>query len=350
MYRLKDIYYLSLHDYEPYGSSLPGRGFETADLTNKYRFGFNGQEKENEINEGEYDFGARLYDSRICRWLSLDPLAAEFPSSSNYAFAINCPILFYDPDGEKPTKEAAALMALAAYGLGKELDPDYISAIRKLQSLGWVISNEEVTDLVEQKLRGYKAVLFVRRDENGNALEYDYEYAGTDDRIDVWNDITILFWSGQARKAASDAKTLNKHFGKDVELTFGGHSLGGALAKLAAKKTDRGAQTFNAAPTSILFNLLNGIINKSGDQIENYNNIYDPLALGRLFSAAANGITETFSKGYHSIKDVIGNMIDNWNKGSSKNPKSGSKTNPKGGKHKNDSGDSKNSSGNEKSE
>jgi len=64
--------------------------------------GFNGKEADNEINVdgGSYDFGARIYDGRLGRWLSLDPLMAKFPDMSPYNFANNNPIYFIDPDGK----------------------------------------------------------------------------------------------------------------------------------------------------------------------------------------------------------------------------------------------------------
>jgi RHS repeat-associated protein len=39
--------------------------------------------------EGHYDFGARIYDPRLGRWLSLDPLMAKYPHNSPYAFSEN---------------------------------------------------------------------------------------------------------------------------------------------------------------------------------------------------------------------------------------------------------------------
>lgn len=63
------------------------------------RYGFNGKEKEGEISEGDLDFGARIYDSKIGRWLSVDPLEKKFPSISTYAFCYNDPIRFKDNDG-----------------------------------------------------------------------------------------------------------------------------------------------------------------------------------------------------------------------------------------------------------
>ncbi len=72
---------------------------------NGHRFGFNGQEKDDEITGvtgSHLDFGARMYDSRIARFLSLDPRIKEFPYLSPYCFAANNPIRFIDENGEGP--------------------------------------------------------------------------------------------------------------------------------------------------------------------------------------------------------------------------------------------------------
>ena len=47
-------------------------------------------------------FGARLYDDRICRWTSQDPLAAKYPAFSPYAYCAGDPVNFVDPDGNNP--------------------------------------------------------------------------------------------------------------------------------------------------------------------------------------------------------------------------------------------------------
>jgi RHS repeat-associated protein len=87
-------------NYYPFGSLMPGRSFNA----NGYRFGFNGKEKDDEIDNvtgSKLDFGARIYDSRLGRWLSIDPLAAKYPSLSAYNFVANNPIIYIDPDGER---------------------------------------------------------------------------------------------------------------------------------------------------------------------------------------------------------------------------------------------------------
>ena len=68
-----------------------------------YRFAFNGKEKDDETygDGDEYDFGARIYDSRVGRWMGCDPLEKKYPSMSSYSFAGNSPVAFYDPDGKE---------------------------------------------------------------------------------------------------------------------------------------------------------------------------------------------------------------------------------------------------------
>jgi RHS repeat-associated protein len=85
-------------DYYPFGMQMPGREFSQ----DEYRYGFNGMEKDDEWKgEGNsYDFGARMYDSRIGRWLRVDPKFIQLPSFSKYSFAANSPIMFVDENGE----------------------------------------------------------------------------------------------------------------------------------------------------------------------------------------------------------------------------------------------------------
>jgi RHS repeat-associated protein len=63
-----------------------------------YRFGFNSMERETSINTGAYDFGARIYDSRLGRWMSPDKGKIK-PSLSLYQYGRNNPIIYIDPDG-----------------------------------------------------------------------------------------------------------------------------------------------------------------------------------------------------------------------------------------------------------
>ncbi len=47
-----------------------------------------------------YDFGARLLDPRIGRWLTIDPQSKKQPSQSTYKAFLNNPLVYIDPNGE----------------------------------------------------------------------------------------------------------------------------------------------------------------------------------------------------------------------------------------------------------
>ncbi len=49
------------------------------------------------------DFGARIYDSRLGRWMSTDPLQMKYSSYSPYNYCYNNPLVFSDPDGKSAT-------------------------------------------------------------------------------------------------------------------------------------------------------------------------------------------------------------------------------------------------------
>ena len=94
-------------DYYAFGSLMPGRNAFPGD----YRFGFNGKENDNEVHNAKgtsVDFDARMYDSRIGRWLKTDLLEAEMPGWTPYRFGFNNPIRFSDALGSFEIDEATA--------------------------------------------------------------------------------------------------------------------------------------------------------------------------------------------------------------------------------------------------
>ena len=76
-------------DYYPFGMPMPNRNVE-----GNYRYRFQGQEKDSET--GKEAFELRLWDSRIGRWLTVDP-AGQY--ASPYLGMGNNPISSIDPDG-----------------------------------------------------------------------------------------------------------------------------------------------------------------------------------------------------------------------------------------------------------
>jgi RHS repeat-associated protein len=91
---------VSAQDYYPFGMLQPGRSFLSPN-GDKYRYGFNGKENDNDVKgEGnQQDYGFRIYDPRIGKFLSVDPLTKDYPELTPYQFASNSPIICIDIDG-----------------------------------------------------------------------------------------------------------------------------------------------------------------------------------------------------------------------------------------------------------
>ncbi|MCC5943553.1 MAG: hypothetical protein JJT94_01355 [Bernardetiaceae bacterium] len=86
---------VSATDYYPFGMAIHSRSWQSEG----YRFGFNGMENDKDLNNGAIDFGARIYDSRIGRFLSVDAKTHKYPHITPYAGLNNNPMFYVDPDG-----------------------------------------------------------------------------------------------------------------------------------------------------------------------------------------------------------------------------------------------------------
>ncbi|WP_224994955.1 RHS repeat-associated core domain-containing protein [Cesiribacter sp. SM1] len=69
-------------------------------LENKYKF--NGKERDTELGLNWDAFGARMYDSELARFHTLDPKAEIYNTWSPYLYAANDPIRLIDKNGEGP--------------------------------------------------------------------------------------------------------------------------------------------------------------------------------------------------------------------------------------------------------
>ena len=85
----------SVIDYYPFGYPMPGRSYEL----NTHRFGFNGQESDNEIYGGKQSYTAEFwqYDARLGRRWNIDPI--QHPSLSPFSTFAGNPIRWRDPMG-----------------------------------------------------------------------------------------------------------------------------------------------------------------------------------------------------------------------------------------------------------
>ncbi|MBN1462045.1 MAG: hypothetical protein JW922_00005, partial [Paludibacteraceae bacterium] len=69
--------------------------------SNSSTYGFNGKEMDNEVSGtgNQYDYGFRIYNPRLGKFLSVDPLTSSYPWYTPYQFAGNGPVWAIDLDG-----------------------------------------------------------------------------------------------------------------------------------------------------------------------------------------------------------------------------------------------------------
>ena len=82
-----------------FGMNIKARGFENF---TSYKYSFSGKENDKEISGSgnNLDFGARIYDSRLGKFLSVDPLFRQYVPLTPYHFTLNNPICFKDNNGK----------------------------------------------------------------------------------------------------------------------------------------------------------------------------------------------------------------------------------------------------------
>ncbi|MEM6395796.1 MAG: RHS repeat-associated core domain-containing protein [Bacteroidota bacterium] len=93
-------------DYFPYGKIL--REYAPCEPER-----FLTTQHERDTESGYDNRGARLYDADVGRFLSVDPLAEEFPGWSGYNYVMGNPVLLIDPTGQAPEGWSEANVDLA---------------------------------------------------------------------------------------------------------------------------------------------------------------------------------------------------------------------------------------------
>jgi len=113
---------------------MPGRKFVSGE---DYRFGFNGKEDDRDWGtQNIQDYGFRLYNPSIGKFLSVDPLSPDYPWYTPYQFAGNKPIWAVDLDGlEESMATLAQQRAQEAY-LRQEISENELRDVYEAQALG----------------------------------------------------------------------------------------------------------------------------------------------------------------------------------------------------------------------
>ena len=175
----------------------------------EYSYSFNGMEKDDEVkgNGNHLDFGARCYDSRLGRWLSLDAYATEYPSLSDYVFVANSPIIFIDPDGNK----IKVVIQKGFLGIGRKMvNVNLDKTINKITFDD--IDKSKLSSKAKQRLE------FARIALQNDIDNYDSKDHRLSDVINVDRVVKLVF--GKIHSATSKKVTFNPllggYYGTDV--------------------------------------------------------------------------------------------------------------------------------------
>jgi RHS repeat-associated protein len=141
---------VNVTDYYPFGLGMDGR----TEQDSAYRYGFNGKEFDGDGEWGgqsNYDYGFRIYNPNIAKFLSVDPLTKKYPELTPYQFASNTPIQAIDLDGleavrypgvgtttemlQKPTDQEVKEVYQAYRGIALGVY-DFFSSFRPQNSIG----------------------------------------------------------------------------------------------------------------------------------------------------------------------------------------------------------------------
>ncbi|WP_276482880.1 RHS repeat domain-containing protein [Paraflavitalea pollutisoli] len=156
---------VNAQDYYPFG--MVSR-YNAGNSDQQYRFGFNGKENDNEVKGGigsQQDYGMRVYDPRLGRFLSLDPLSPEFPFYTPYQFASNMPIKATDIDGLESSEivnesERSSLGQKGFIDLSKyTLAPIETKGKAGLDKVGAVVHNWLTSPLINLGINSLDAIL-----------------------------------------------------------------------------------------------------------------------------------------------------------------------------------------------
>ncbi|WP_271768684.1 DUF6443 domain-containing protein [Aquimarina algiphila] len=89
------------NNYYPFGLTHKGYNNVITSTNPALKKTYNGKEFQDELGLNWHDYGARNYDATIGRWMNLDQLAEIYHTDTPYAYVLNNPLSFIDPDGRQ---------------------------------------------------------------------------------------------------------------------------------------------------------------------------------------------------------------------------------------------------------
>ena len=248
----------SLEEYYPFGETSFGS-------YSKKRYRYNGKERDGE--SGYYEYGQRYYAPWLCRFVSVDPIAEDYPQLSSYNYAGNKPISAKDIEGLAGEQESVKsdgnssstrtleyrngedsgeIVIIPAHGTGDNLSESMVDLVgnegdpKKKEAAGdnWTIDENGNVHLVPGSgasimVNGKK---FHEFDFTNNAeaaakiITHYYDKHFSQNKYHLGNgSVSIYAWAGRFRDKSNDF---------NVDSGFGKTKQGIAFAQPGSANTD----------------------------------------------------------------------------------------------------------------
>ncbi len=184
------------NDYYPFGMLMPGRTLSSAD----YRFGFNDKENLNDVKGvGKLqDYGMRIYDPRLGKFLSIDPIGNNFPWNSPYTFAENRVIDGIDLDGKEWSKTVSYDIRTGQFNVDFKTKIQVIDASRCESSV-----EENQKSIIKSQEQFSQTYTQFDKDKNINySAQLEYEFVDAN-KVGNNNTITLVLKATTSDKNGS---------------------------------------------------------------------------------------------------------------------------------------------------
>ena len=200
--------------YYPYGGVIGGialnPGFQ------KYKFG--GKELDRSYGLDWYDVQARQYDPVVPSWHTIDPLAEKYYCISPYAYCVNNPVMYFDPDGKWSWDSNGNLVAQKGDDvntMANYLGTSSSNALQILDRCGIKANSEGILNLSAGQILNKTNLWVGTKSKNGSVVNNTAEaiahyYLGNGKAADVGDQSTKELLSSEKFQSELNTITTTK--------------------------------------------------------------------------------------------------------------------------------------------